>query len=472
MKVKTIPNVLLSRDGRRMDGAPYMSGSQETKLLIERLDAPKARLHTLTHGYDGGIYNGPKFARNWVQAPEHGVPFLNSSDMLQADLTNLPYLRKSDAHSPRLSYLRLAPGMILISCTGTIGRMAYARPDMDGIWSSQHIMKVVPDSARIPPGYLYAFLSSKYGVPMIVGGTYGSIIQSIEPHHIADLPVPRLGEAVEQRAHALVEEAAQLRSRAARKLQAANRQVELVLNVADLTSTPIDESAWRGNIISSSMIRSTSRLEGYYYNPVATRAEIWAKQHKAGYWLLKDVASVFDVPPFKHIYVEPGYGLPFYTSGDLFNVERIPEKYLSKTRTRSLKSYVIKQGWVLLARSGQLGGIIGRPQFADSSLDAATTSDHVIRIVPNTEIISPGYLYAYLATSQIGYPLLTRTMTGASVPALWPTYLQQIPIVQAASEFMKDIDALVQDAFEHRVSATSLEFEARSLVERTIEGAA
>ena len=54
--------------------------------------------------------------------------------------------------------------------------MTYVRDDMAGMWSSQHIMKVAPDPAQIAPGYLYAFLSSKYGVPLVVSGTYGAII--------------------------------------------------------------------------------------------------------------------------------------------------------------------------------------------------------------------------------------------------------------------------------------------------------
>ena len=70
-----------------------------------------------------------------------------------------------------------------------------------------NIMKVVPDPDRILPGYLYAFLSSKFGVPLVVGGTYGAIIQHIEPHHIANLPVPRLGDELETQVHKLIKEA-------------------------------------------------------------------------------------------------------------------------------------------------------------------------------------------------------------------------------------------------------------------------
>ena len=204
MKTKLVPSAWLEKEGRRLDCGPYLSGSIEAKLLLDQLPVLKQMLRSLTTGHDGGIYNGPHFERTYVSSREYGVPFLSSSAMLLADLSRVELLRTRDALSPKLSFLRLRPGMTLISCSGTIGRMVYTRPDMDGFWSSQHIMKIVPDESKILPGYLYAFLASRYGVPMVIGGTYGSVIQSIEPQHICDLPIPRLGSNHEEAAHKLV----------------------------------------------------------------------------------------------------------------------------------------------------------------------------------------------------------------------------------------------------------------------------
>src|SRR5438105_1262784 len=91
-----------------------------------------------------------KSACNIELLPDYGVPFLGSSSMLQADLSDLPLLRKQDALSSRLSFLRLETGMTLISCSGTIGKMMYVRPNMAGMWSSQDIIKVVPNQLQIP----------------------------------------------------------------------------------------------------------------------------------------------------------------------------------------------------------------------------------------------------------------------------------------------------------------------------------
>ncbi|WP_344341038.1 methylation-associated defense system restriction endonuclease subunit S MAD5, partial [Streptomyces rhizosphaericus] len=171
------------------------------------------RLDSVTAGHNGGIFNGPIFRRIYLSDPEHSVPFLGSKDMMTSDLTGLPRLRRSDAESGSLSYLRLAPGMTLISCSGFYaGRRSYVRPDMANIWSSQDVLKVDPDPEKIRSGYLYAFLESRFGEAFIKASVYGSAVKHIEPHHLADLPVPRFGGDLEQQIHDLVEEGAHLRA--------------------------------------------------------------------------------------------------------------------------------------------------------------------------------------------------------------------------------------------------------------------
>jgi len=464
VKTKTVPSSWLTRDDRRFDAGPYTSGALEAKIRLEELTAPKDKLGSLTHGYEGGIYHAGREGRTWVHSSEYGVPFLSSSAILTAGLTNLPLLSKKQA-AANPAFL-IQSGWTLITRSGTIGRMVYSRPDMDGMACSEHVMRVVPNPGRIPPGYLYAFLSCKFGVPIVTSGTYGAIIQHIEPQHIADVPVPRLGDHVEQRSHEFVTEAASLRAEAAFSLREAIGSVAKELGAPDIAHPGSFKSL--GHAVSIGVIESSMRLEGQFNSVQALTIDAWAKDHSNKCNTLADLAEVYDVPQFKHIYVSAEHGVPFYTSGDLFKLERQPDKYLSRSLTRNLHKYVIHKGWILLARSGQLGGIIGRPYLADSSLEGVTTSDHVIRIVPKTETILPGYLFAYLSTS-VGYILLTRTMTGASVPALWPVHLRSIPVIRAGRAFEEHIDQLVCRAFEDRVLASRLEEEARALVERAVE---
>src|SRR5258708_451320 len=103
MKTKAVPSDWLERDGRRLDCGPYMSVALEAKVLLERLKVGKDVLRDVTDNGIAGIFNGPGFARSYVDDPADGVPFLGSTDILNADLTTLPLLsRKQVAANPRL----------------------------------------------------------------------------------------------------------------------------------------------------------------------------------------------------------------------------------------------------------------------------------------------------------------------------------------------------------------------------------
>jgi type I restriction enzyme S subunit len=215
MKIVNLKNPVMAswlrEQGFRLDAPPFLSGALEARKLLERLSVKKEPLVSLTQE-ELGIFHAGRIKRHWVTEPEYGILFLSSTDILQADLSHLSLISKRVvAENPQLT---IRKDWSLITRSGSIGRMAYARPDMDGMACSEDVLRVVPNPDRVLPGYLYAFLSSKFGVPLVVGGTYGAIIQHIEPHHIANLPVPRLGEKIETRAHTLVQKAAEERTRA------------------------------------------------------------------------------------------------------------------------------------------------------------------------------------------------------------------------------------------------------------------
>lgn len=243
-----------------------MSGALEAKVLLDAMQARKDKLQTLTKDGTSGIFHAGRIKRMWVDSPEYGLPFLSSTDILQADLSNLPYIsKKAVAENPRLP---LHAGWTLVTRSGTVGRTAYARPDMEGLPCSEHVLRVVPDTGKIPPGYLYAYLSSKFGVPLVVSGTYGAIIQHIEPEHIADLPVPRLGSKTEERANELVSEAARLRSEASTEVTAVEKFALDLLGLPNMQ----DESVSGYSINSVAASRLNSRLDAPYHSAVAARA--------------------------------------------------------------------------------------------------------------------------------------------------------------------------------------------------------
>jgi len=453
-------------EGRRLTGGFHLAEDQQ---IIHVLDhyvraGRFLPLKSLTTGRR--VFRGPIFKRIFATDSAHGRPYVSAADLVQIDVNPTKYL--SNRHGSLLEELSIRSGWILVTCSGmNLGKAIWAREEMDGLCASHDLIRIEPNESEAPPGYVFAFLSSRFGRVSIRKQIYGGNIKHIEPQHILDLPVPRLGAAIELKIHEMIVEAASLRTSASEQLAQATKDLERELSVPAIHQGSSARSL--GHNVTSAELQRARRLEAFFFNPVSLSLVRWAEDHEWGAWTLGEVADVYDVPPFKHIYVDGAFGVPFYTSGDLFHLDRTVEKYLSTKLTRNLSKYVIEQGWILLARSGQLGGIIGRLSFADSTMHRVTTSDHVIRVIPREHRIPAGYLYAYLAAPNIGYPLLTRTMTGASVPALWPSQLTTIPVVKARPEFMHVTDRLVRDAFEKRARAATLDAQAQELVERAIE---
>lgn len=471
MKVKAVPSSWIQTEGRRLDVGPFLFGAVEARERIRRLDAPKQPLKALTAGPGGGIFNGPQFSRLYVTDPAHGVPFLGSSSMLLADLSHLPLLSRKYADSPKLRHLEVQPGMTLISCSGTIGRMVYARPDMAGMWASQDIMKVCPDPARIPPGYLYAFLSSRFGVPMVVGGTYGAIIQHIEPEHIAELPVPRLGDALELGVDSVVSVASSQLAEAARLLDQATVDV---LRVGDFSSAlPDNWSRDRRDI--GFEIRSNDLTTLRAWNHSMRVAHLKAAIKSGNHCLLGDVIDLSWLRwrvMFKRFQVAPEFGIEVLTQKPLFYL--MPEgQWISRHYLLShSERYVVPDQTTLIAKQGTLGEreVYCRVEFitGQSMLERAY-SDHCMRVVARAGAIDPGYLFAFLR-SEVGFRILRAYSEGGKQQDLHWRTLPHMPIPRQGVEREGCIGDAVREAYRLRNAAVDAYKGSQQAVERMIQG--
>lgn len=415
MKAKSVLSSWLERDGRRLDCNPYMSGALEAKVLLESMRARKDKLQGLTRDGLSGIFHAGRIKRMWVDSPAHGRPFLSSTEILQVDLSNLPFIsKKAVADNPRLP---IHAGWTLITRSGTVGRMAYARPDMENYACSEDVLRVVPDLEKIPPGYLYAYLSSKFGVPLVVGGTYGAIIQHIEPVHIVDLSVPRLGKKVEQEVHHLIESAARNRSRAHELRHEAQSSFYRQFSLSNLAAadTAVKYAAFA---VQASALR---RLDAAHHSP-ACRAAAEDLASAGETKRLDEVARVFTPGIFKRIRVEdPAYGLPYFSGTELFQYDPEPRGHLSR-RTPKIDEYIVRENWLLIQDAGQLEGLIGRLVRVTPAFANAVASNHLMRIAAAAGAADAAYLSVVLSSPH-GYRAITRNAFGSSIPQLDPAHI-------------------------------------------------
>ena len=118
----------------------------------------------LTAGFKGGLFTlSVQSKTHLCQGSRYGVQMLGASSMLQADLSGLPLISNRDAKSRSYRNLTVRYGMTLASSSGIVGKLIYARSDMDGMMSTGDTLKIQPNPAIIRPGYVFAFLTSKFG---------------------------------------------------------------------------------------------------------------------------------------------------------------------------------------------------------------------------------------------------------------------------------------------------------------------
>lgn len=463
MKVKAIPSAWMRLDGRRFDCGPYMSGALEAKIRLEELACRKDPLADLCNGGIRGLVNAGRITRQWATDSAHGVPFLTSTSILQADLSDLRYIsHRAVRENPKLI---IRAGYTLITRAGTIGRMSYTRPDMDGLACSEDVLRVIPDSRRIQSGYLYAFLSSKFGVPLVTSGTYGAIIQHIEPQHIADLPVPRLGENVERKAHELVDGAANARARSAQLKRDGRSLLLKRLGLPDISASGTPTSFATFSVGSTNL----SRLDAGFHSPSCRAAVSELTSATPQAHALADLATVFTPGIFKRRYVDaPEYGYPYFSGTELFQLDAAPRGYLAK-KWSGIEGYRVSTDWLLIQDAGQVGGLIGSVVRVQPHFDGSVVSNHLMRVAVDARETA-AYLFALL-TSAHGYRAIIRNAFGSSIPQLDPKHVGQILVPWPRESVRVAIAESVLEAWDLEDRAVVDEREGVALVERAIEEA-
>ena len=60
-------------------------------------------------------------------------------------------------------------------------------------------------------GLVYAYLASKYGHSLLTQGTFGAVIQHIEPDFVANIPIPNFPIEFQEEIDSLIQQSAKLR---------------------------------------------------------------------------------------------------------------------------------------------------------------------------------------------------------------------------------------------------------------------
>ena len=434
---------------QRFDPSFHLSDAITLREKVENVPFEKVSIADATEN----VFLGNIFSRIFVKDAEHGIPYLAASDTVLANLDTGRYLSKKQASI--LSYLMLKKDWIVVTCSGTIGNVTYTNSSFENHIATHDLIRIVPNDEKNLRGYLYAFLASKYGYNQLTQSQFGGVVKHINAEHVRNIKVPCFAEFFQEEVNDLVQEAARLRENASDALEYAIGYFDTLFLM------PFKESCL-GKVSSKEILTSINkRFEASFHISEGKDIDKYIKEHYE--WKsLGEVCSNISRPDiFKRYYVKKG--VTFLGGADIFLATPDSEKRLSSKKTANIEALMIKEGTILLPRSGTIGNVA----WAHAGHAQKLASEHVIRITPN-DILRAGYVYAFLA-SKYGKKLIQRYIFGSVIQHVEPPHLKLIPVPIIDKKVMDDIHDKVMVYSSAMGKAIEYERKAITMVEQEIE---
>jgi hypothetical protein len=153
------------------------------------------------------------------------------------------------------------------------------------------------------------------------------------------------------------------------------------------------------------------------------------------------------------------HAIPFLTGASIMQADLNNTKLVSKKYSPAIDEMTIKEGWVMITRSGT----VGQTAWSNKLHAGKYGSEDIIRVVPS-DSTKGGVLYAYLA-SKYGHSLLTQGSFGAVIKHIEPDFVGNLPIPNFPDSFQKEVDDLIQQSATLREQAAAKLDEAKKIVD-------
>ncbi|MDV3795553.1 hypothetical protein CMT44_00725 [Elizabethkingia anophelis] len=445
MKVSKIKSNFIFED-IRLNAGYFLN---EDALNSMKLESNRNRCISL--GQVANVWNPPIFKRQFCEKTERSIPYCQSSDV-----TNL--LEGSDVYIYKEQALKVnsvvKENQILVTGFGTIGNTRLVNELSSGISYANNVCRIEANE-KLPFGYIYAFLTSKYGRSQLNKNASGSVVRYIEAPGIKKTLIPILSAEKQQQIHQLIVEASELRVEANRLLNEAIIAIEGKcpnINNEKMYSIKIRERFFHSKRLEANY--NSKSIDKFYSELSKNEIE------------LKSIAelsqSVFTPNIFKRIRTEnPETGIPFLSGSELLQQYPRFQNYLSKGM-KNIENYVLKDGWLAI----QDAGTIGYLSYIHKYLDGVTATNNLIRIIPSEDNYNY-YIYAFLK-SDVGQKLLKFLEFGSVQKHIDNHQISnfKIPIFK---DVFENISRNVENAMNCFSDACFKENQAIALIEKEID---
>lgn len=197
-------------DGR-LDGSYHAPIVRE---IIRAIEASGATIVPLNDKQlSKAIFLPLRFKRVYVDE-SYGKVFFGGKQLYEINPTGKKYLSLTKHGSRISSELILRKNMILVTRSGTVGKVNLVPSHWEDWVANDHILRVTPQCSEVA-GYIYVWLNSDFGRTLIQRFIYGSVVDEIEEAHLAEVEIPILEDALKMKQiNDLALQANELRSKA------------------------------------------------------------------------------------------------------------------------------------------------------------------------------------------------------------------------------------------------------------------
>ncbi|MCI8332835.1 MAG: restriction endonuclease subunit S [Clostridiales bacterium] len=452
-------------NGKRLDASVFAQDARQVRDKLEKGRYQTVCLYGAEDSMIEGAFYPARFKRIYC-GQEEGVPFLLPSQITEispkADKFISPFTPCS------FDELRLKYGDLLLTRSGTIGNCTIVSKTLEGRICSDDVIRITPKN-ETDLGYLYAYLNSSVGQTILQTNRYGSVIQHIEPEHLAKLPVPKPPFALREKIGSLILTSFALRDESNDLVDEATALLKEVLHLQPLShfKNQFFDNAERLMHYQIQLDSLDERLDASYHDPMAEAILAHLRKHCKELVTIADKRISDDVVlpgRFKRVYVDKAFGVKFIGGKEIHQLNPATQKYLSlQAHKKQLAGPLgIKPNSILTPARGSLGSVsLTCRHFCDWAI-----SDNVMQILSNDSIC--GYLYIFL-NSEYGERLIRRQTYGGVVDAIEPFHIKRVAVPLLHDDSLqKKINRMALEANEKRYKAYLLEQQALALMDREV----
>lgn len=361
--------------------------------------------------------------------------------------------------------LRVNNNMLLMSCSGTIGKTTLVGAKLEHQVFSHDLLRITFKN-DYDLGYTYAFFNTEIGLTILRSNNYGAVIDHIEPEHLCNIPIPNAPKEVRKQIHELIVESYNLRNQSNELIDKSQDMMYTELHLPKMQQIEgkryVEDTDLNNFSIKASNL--DGRFDVSYHLPLVDEVIRQISLNSEEVTSLGDERISKDIilpGRFKRIYVDKEHGVPFFGGKQILSLNPSDVKYLSIIHhgDRIDNQLLLEENMCAVTCSGTIGKVMIIPKH----WEGWTLNQHVMRIKPASKEIA-GYIFAWL-DSPYCKPLILRNVYGAVVDEIDDIQLSRVPIpLLKNKEAQKEINDHILEANSLRYQAYQKEHEAMTIM--------